>query len=481
MDEPRYIILHGHFYQPPRQSPWTGLITPEASAAPFANWNERIQSECYNANAHAHTMRGHVAFIRNNYEKLNFDFGPTLHAWLENHGKSTYRAIGRADSASATAHEGHGNAFAQSYSHSILPLLDASAREIQIAWGLEDFRGRFGHPAEGMWLPECAADSDTLAAVARAGVKSVILGADQGRFSSAGREAGPFLWQRDDLSLAIFRFDRELAGWIAFSDALSDGAKLVDALVGTALALPPGAALLVATDGETFGHHKHAGAAELARAFHLLEERHDVVVTNCAAYLAAHPAAGSFRLDAPTSWSCPHGVERWRSDCGCRMDERTRQDWRTPLRAAMEFVLHHAEAVYERFAAGLVEDPRRALHEAARLFGDPHPATLEEFNYRHKVRDEAASERLVRLFEMMRAAHTTMTSCAWYFDDFGGLEGRVALRWAARAVELAAELAPSIEHEVLQRLREIRSNRHEIGDAATLYLSLKTREARGRV
>jgi len=481
MDERRYIIIHGHFYQPPRQSPWTGLVPPEPGAAPFHDWNERILSECYNANAHAHIMKGGVAYIRNNYEALNFDFGPTLHAWLEMHGHAADRHIRRAHEASAKAHGGHGNAIAQSYNHSILPLLDARSRELQIEWGIQDFIYRYGGRPEGIWLPECAADDETLAAVARAGIKFIILGADQGRFSSSTRAAGPFLWRRAELSLAVFRFDRELGGWIAFSDALNDGARFAEALTGAVLALPPGAALLVATDGETFGHHKRSGAAELARTFGLLAERDDVVVTNCAAYLAAHPATGSFELDAPSSWSCAHGVERWRSNCGCRIDGHTSQEWRAPLRSAMEFVLNHAAAVYDRFAPELTADSWRALRESARLFADPNPAVLEEFGKQFRLRDENARDRLMRLFEMMRAAHFALTSCAWFFDDFGGLEGRVALRWAARTVELAAELTPSIEHELLQQLRQIRSNRHEIGDAATLYLSLKTREARGRV
>jgi alpha-amylase/alpha-mannosidase (GH57 family) len=481
MEEPRYIIIHGHFYQPPRQSPWTGLILPEPSAAPFANWNERILSECYNANARAHMMDGRVAYIRNNYEDLNFDFGPTLHSWLEVHGRAANRAILRADAAGREHNNGHGNAIAQAFNHSILPLLNPRARATQIAWAIHDFKYRYGHEPEGIWLPECAVDEDTLVAVAQAGFKFVILGADQGYFSSSGREAGPFRWQRDELSLAVFRFDRPLAGSIAFSDTLTDGANFAASLADTALALAPGAAILVATDGETFGHHKHAGAAELARAMYLLEHRQDVVVTSCAAYLATHPSGGTFHLDGPSSWSCPHGIERWRSDCGCRFDARTHQEWRAPLRAAMEFVLNHCEVTYDRFAAGLCADPGGALLEAATLFADANPATLEEFVRRHKVRDEHAAAQLLRLFEMMRAAHATMTSCAWFFDDFGGLEGRVVLRWAARAVELAGEIAPSIEHELTERLRGIRSNRREVGDAATLYLSLKTREARGRV
>lgn len=484
MDEPRYIIVHGHFYQPPRESPWTGLISPETSAAPFANWNERILSECYNANAHAHIMDGRVVHIRNNYESLNFNFGPTLVGWLERHGKSAYRAIRLGDEISVKHHGGHGNAMAQAYSHSILPLLNRRDKEIQVSWGIEDFVYRFGRRPEGMWLPECAVDDETLVTLARAGIRYTILSPNQGRFirdDAAWSEAGPFEWRRGDLSIAVFRFDNEISGQISFGDTLTDGSRLANRLAEAAFALPPGAAVMVATDGETFGHHKKTGAAELARGFAVLAERDGLVVTNCAEYLAGHPARGRFEVDGASAWSCAHGVERWRSNCGCRLDGGTSQEWRGPLRAAIEFIKDHADEVYERFAKPLVADPDAALRESIRLFIDPNPAVTEQFFARHKVADENNRERLTRLLEMERAAQATLTSCAWFFDDFGGPEGRIALRWAARTAELAAEFTPSAESELLGRLREIHSNRHEIGDAATLYLSLKTREARGRV
>jgi len=484
MDEPRYIIVHGHFYQPPRESPWTGLIAPETSAAPFANWNERILSECYNANAHAHIMDGRVVQIRNNYESLNFNFGPTLIGWLEGHGKSAYRAIRLGDEVGGERRGGHGNAMAQAYSHSILPLLKRRDKEIQVSWGIEDFVYRFGRRPEGMWLPECAVDDETLETLARAGIKYTILSPSQGRFirdDAAWSEAGPFEWRRGDLSIAVFRFDNEISGQISFGDTLTDGLRLANRLAEAALAQPPGAAVMVATDGETFGHHKKTGAAELARGFAVLAERDGLVVTNCAEYLAAHPARGRFEVDGASAWSCAHGVERWRSNCGCRLDGGTSQEWRAPLRAAMEFIKDHADDVYERFAKPLAADPDAALRESVRLFIDPDPAVTEQFFARHKVADENGRERLTRLLEMERAAQATLTSCAWFFDDFGGPEGRIALRWAARTAELAAEFTPSAESELLGRLREIHSNRREIGDAATLYLSLKTREARGRV
>jgi hypothetical protein len=481
MTEPRHIIIHGHFYQPPRESPWTGIISNEASAAPFANWNERILSECYNANAHAQIMEGPVVYVRNNYEALSFNFGPSLCLWLQGHGKSAYRAIRRADELSRERRNGHGNAIAQAYSHSILPLLDARGRELQIAWGIQDFVARFARTPEGIWLPECAVDADTLCAVARAGIGFVMLGGDQGRFSRPGRDSGPFLWQQDGLRLVVLRFDRTLSGSIAFTDILRDGASFGATLRENAFELAPGQALLLAADGETFGHHKRTAAAELARAIKLLEQRDDVVISNCGEYLATHPTTGTFEIDFPSAWSCPHGVERWRSNCGCRMELNTSQDWRGPLRSTMDFVRSHCDAVYDRFAFPLVADSSLALKDAARLFVDPSAAVQEEFFHRHRVKDETAREQLIRLLEMERAAQAALTSCAWFFDDFGGLEGRVALRWAARAIEVAAELMPSIESEVLQQLRAVHSNRREIGDAASLYLSIKTREARGRV
>jgi alpha-amylase/alpha-mannosidase (GH57 family) len=484
MDEPRYIIVHGHFYQPPRESPWTGLIAPEPSAAPFANWNERILSECYNANAHAHIMEGRVVQIMNNYESLNFNFGPTLLRWLELHGRAAYRAIRVGDESSAKRRGGHGNAMAQAYSHSIMPLLSTRDKEIQVSWGIEDFVYRFGRRPEGMWLPECAVDEETLAVLARAGIKYTILAPGQGRFigdETGSDQAGPFEWRLGDLSIAVFRFERELSGQIAFSDILTDGGRLADGLAQVALAQPPGAAVMIAADGETFGHHKKTGAAELARAFEMLGDRDGLVVTNCAQYLAAHPARGRFEIDGASAWSCAHGVERWRSNCGCRLEGNTSQEWRGPLREAMEFIKNHADEVYDRFARPLVADPAAAVKEAIRLFLDTNPVVEREFFTRHRVADENRREQLHRLLELERAAQATLTSCAWFFDDFGGPEGRIVLRWAARTAELAAEFAPSVEEELLARLRAIHSNRREIGDAATLYLSLKTREARGRV
>ena len=484
MDQPRYVIIHGHFYQPPRESPWTGLVLPEPGAAPFANWNERILSECYNANARAHVTTERVVRISNNYEVLNFDLGPTLGAWLERHGKLAYRAFQRGDEISAELYGGHGNSIAQSYSHSILPLLNERDRAVQIEWGIRDFQYRFKRRPEGIWLPECAADEATLASLARANLKFTILAPEQGRFESntaSVHQAGPFWWRRGAEEIAVFRYNRKLSTEVSFSNALDDGAALADRIAAYAGDLAPGAALMLATDGETFGHHKRIGAAELARATAALKERDGIVLTNCAQYLAAHPPSGTFQIDGASSWSCPHGVERWRSDCGCRMDAATSQGWRAPLHEAMEFVKHHSADVYDRFAAEIAADPLNALMESMSIMANADIAVSDEFFRRHNIADEEKQIRLMRLFEMERAAYAALTSCAWFFDDFGGLEGRIALKWAARAIELAAEVAPSIENELLARLRAIRSNRREVGDAATLYLSLKTREARGRV
>ena len=308
-----------------------------------------------------------------------------------------------------------------------------------------------------MWLPECAVDDDTLRDVAAAGMKFTILAPEQGTFRGEAAErrgAGPFIWRAESLSLAVFRFDRDLSRAVSFGDGLKDGGELANSIAEAAAQIEPGEVVMIATDGETFGHHKRSGDAELARAIDALELRDDVRLTNCAEYLALHPAgAGSFEIDAPSSWSCPHGVERWRANCGCRMDPATHQEWRGPLREAMDFVNNHATAVYDRFAPPLVDDAAAALHESIRLAIDANPALAEEFFVHHRVTSEANRESLMRLFEMERAAQAALTSCAWFFDDFGGPEGRVVLRWAARAVELAAEFALSIEPELLERLR----------------------------
>src|SRR5262249_19719532 len=209
----------------------------------------------------------------------------------------------------------------------------------------------------------------------------------------------------------------------------------------------------------------------------MIAEGGEIEVTNCAHAVSLGLEAGSFEINAPSAWSCQHGVERWRSDCGCRMAGDSTQHWRTPLRDAVEFVKRHADSMYGTLAAEVLADPRQALKESIRLAIDPNPATTEDFFKRRALTEEAARNRLLTLFEMQRAAHAAFTSCGWFFDDFGGLEGRIVLRWAARAVELAAWYAPSIEPELLDRLRPIHSNRRDIADAATLYLSLKTREA----
>jgi hypothetical protein len=252
-------------------------------------------------------------------------------------------------------------------------------------------------------------------------------------------------------------------------------------LIGQARALPEGSTLLIATDGETFGHHKPSGASELARLVERIRQEPDLEITNCAEVAGRGRIAGTCEIHGASAWSCAHGVERWRSDCGCRLTEGTSQRWRGPLREAMEFVKRHVDGIYMQEAGRCLADPLSALKESIRLAIDPDPAAAEAFFGRYQVSDETTRERLSSLFEMERAAHATFTSCAWFFDDFAGLEGRIALRWAARAVELATFFSPGIEPELLERLRPIKSNRHELGDAATLYLSLKSREARGKI
>src|SRR5437667_6542272 len=491
-----WVCVHGHFYQPSRENPWLDSVPLQDSAAPDHDWNERVTAECYARNAAARILDDTDRIVRivNSYGRISFDVGPTLFRWLARHAPDVYAAILEGDRVSRQAHSGHGNAVAQAYNHVIMPLASPRDQVTQVVWGIKDFERRFRRFPEGMWLPETAVDLATLEVLAAQRIAFTVLAPHQAWRMRGGPET-PWLYISDGKfdttvpyrcrlpsgrSMVLFFYDAAVSRGVAFEGLLNDGGAFAQRL---AAPVPDGGRRVraVATDGESYGHHHRFGEMALAFALQQLADGDTVRLTNFGAYLAMHPPTADIEIRERSSWSCPHGVERWRAACGCRMDSATHQDWRGPLREAMDFVNNHASAVYERFAPPLVDDAAAALLESIRLAIDANPALAEEFFVRHRVNSEASRESLMRLFEMERAAQAALTSCAWFFDDFGGPEGRVVLRWAARAVEIAGEFAPNVESELLVRLRPIRSNRREIGDAASLYLSLKTREARGRV
>jgi len=403
----RSIVIHGHFYQPPRDDPRTGTIPLEPNAARYHDWNERIEQECY-------------ARVARSLVSLSFDFGPTLLEWMERAAPDTYAAVLAADRAS-------GNAVAMPYHHVILPLSPRRDKTTEVRWGIADFRRRFGREPEGMWLPETAVDHETLDVLAEEGIRFTILAPHQvERAPAAGGGLPGWYHTAGGRRIAIFVYDGPLSHGVAFGPLVNDAAQWVDRLTAAS-----GDLVAIATDGETYGHHHRGGDIVLTQVLETLARRSDVRVENFATFLARRPPEEEVRIVAPSSWSCPHGVERWRAECGCRAapERATQQRWRAPLRAALDWLSGEIRGAFER--------DRRAL-----------PTALEH--------------QLLRMF----------TSCGWFFDDIAGLESVIVLRSAARAIELAGPPLEQarLEAGLLERLALAPSNDPAVGTGRELYL-----------
>lgn len=469
MRRPR-VAIHGHFYQPPRENPWTGVVERQASAAPAHDWNERIAAECYLPNLRA-----------GNLERISFNFGPTLLAWADAACPELSSGVAAADRAGAARH-GHGPAIAQLFSHPIAPLLGERDRRTQVRWGIADFVRRFGRRPEGMWLPECAVDLASLRTLAEEGIRFTILAPTQAARAREGdgawRDAGPdgvdpSRPARVDLgggrSIAVLLYDRDASQAVAFDGALASGDALRDRLKRSAAARGPGSTVLVATDGESYGHHKAGGDAALAQALAALENDPDVELTTPARLLAEEEPARVIEIREASAWSCAHGIGRWRDDCGCRSGpEATHQRWRAPLREAIETLTARIHTIFERAGGEVFRDP----WEARDVSGGLPPSALRESEtwlrcLRHPER-EIDARRALRLLEMERQCLFAHTSCAWFFDDVAGIEAVQNLRFAARAIELSRAGA-TLEDELLAILRRAPSNSPAYGDAATVY------------
>jgi alpha-amylase/alpha-mannosidase (GH57 family) len=491
------LVIHGHFYQPPRENPWTELIDREPGAHPFHDWNERIAAECYRPNAHARISDsyGRVERIVNNYAGLSFDFGPTLLSWLERASPDTYARVVEADRESARLRGGHGNAIAQGYNHSILPLCDARDRRTQVRWGLTDFRLRFGREAESLWLPETACDEATLDTLVEEGLRFVILSPFQaGRVRALGSgQSGwrdvsdgdvdatvPYKYFHTDgggRSLAVFFYDGQIARAVAFEGLLASSRAFVGAF---AHAARHGAQLVnVATDGESYGHHFRWGDRCLAYALDTEAARQGFRVTNYGEFLDESEPAFEVELKRGpdgegTAWSCAHGLGRWTRDCGCNAGapEGWNQRWRTPLRAAFDLLRDDLAPKFEEACGRLLRDPWEARDAYVELLTD-RAASRVEFLRRREARaltrdDEARS---LTLLETSRAAMTMYTSCGWFFNDISGIEAVQTLRYAGRVVELMGDLglAPPLAR-FLEVLSEARSNLADKGTGTDIFL-----------
>jgi len=466
----KFLCIHGHFYQPPRENAWLERIDRQESAHPFHDWNARIESECYGPNARARILNGQdrVIAVVNNFAKMSFNVGPTLLSWMQSYAPRTYAGVLSADRDSAAAF-GRGSAMAQVYSHAIMPLASARDRATQVRWGVRDFEHRFGRKPEGMWLAETAADTASLRALADEGITFTVLSPRQARtVKLAGKPAHVPVTEAtldtrrpyrvnvgDGKSIAVFFYDGSTSQAVAFERLLSSGDAFAGKLVGTFSAAPVENELVhIATDGETYGHHHRFGEMALAYALRKIEQSGTVSLTNYASYLAANPAKDEATIVEASSWSCAHGVGRWSADCGCKMRGDSSQAWRGPLREALDYVAEHIDAMFEAESAVLLKDPWAARDRFIDVILDRSTASVDRFLGESGVKaGESQRRRALSLFEMQRHRVLMYTSCGWFFDDVSGIETAQILQYACRAIELSRSLGGAdLEPEFLRRM-----------------------------
>ncbi|HUE84026.1 MAG TPA: DUF3536 domain-containing protein [Pyrinomonadaceae bacterium] len=483
------LIIHGHFYQPPRENPWTGEVEREVGADPYHDWNERIHAECYGPNAFAHLIGpdGTIERTLNNYENISFNFGPTLLSWLERHHPKTYQRILQADRNSILQRGGHGNAIAQAYGHAILPLSNERDRLTQVLWGLADFRYRFGREPESLWLPETACDEPTLELLIEQGLRFVILAPGQAeRYRQPGSDewhsvangdidtTRPYRYPHRDGSgreIAVFFYDGPLARAIAFEQALTSSRHLVD-LFKQAAARGP--LVNVATDGETYGHHFKFGDLCLAHALEIEARSEGFWITNYGEFLDRHPAEFEVEIKkGGSSWSCAHGLGRWSRDCGCHTggEPGWNQQWRAPLSAALEFLRDEVAIHFDRIGGELFVDPWAARNAYIELILDRGRSRFEFLErYAKHPLEPADQVRALTLLEIQRHSLLMFTSCGWFFSELSGIETVQIMKYAARVIELTDELGlPSSRARFLGLMSEAKSNLIEKGTGADIY------------
>ena len=476
----RYICIHGHFYQPPRENPWLEAIEVQDSAYPYHDWNERISAQCYGPNSASRIMdpEGRIQKIVNNYSRISFNIGPTLLMWFEDKAPDVYRAILAADQDSQEFYSGHGSAMAQPYNHMIMPLANSRDKETQVIWGIRDFEHRYGRKPEGMWLPETAVDLETLDILAQHGIKYTVLspyqawrirpvGARNWRDTSGGR-VDPSVAYRVRLRygrwINVFFYDGPISRGVAFEGLLASGEKFADRLLGVFTEEREGPQLVhIATDGETYGHHHPYGDMALAYALNYIDANESVKLTNYAEFLEGHPPAHEAKIFERSSWSCVHGVERWRSDCGCNSGghEGWNQEWRAPLREALDWLRDAINSSFARKGREVFKDPWAARNDYINVLVDRSRETIQGFLDRNAARplNPEQSTRALKFMELQRHLMLMYTSCGWFFDEISGIETVQVIQYAGRAIQLAEEiLQQPYEARFIELLGKAESN-----------------------
>lgn len=487
MTQTRYLCIHGHFYQPPRENPWLDVVEVQDSAAPFHDWNERIARECYAPNARSRLVdgQGRIINLINNYGWISFNFGPTLHSWLVDHAPEVHREIIAADRASRARRGGHGNALAQAYNHMILPLASPRDRRTQVLWGIADFRRRFGRMPEGMWLAETAVDTPTLEALAESGIKFTILAPSQAR---RWRELGTDDWIEapggidpsraylarlpSGRSIALFFYDGIIAREVAFERLLDSGETFYQRLMeGFDDNRRHPQLMHIATDGESYGHHHPHGDMALAYVLDRIKREGQVRLTNYGEFLELHPPDLEVEIHERSAWSCAHGVGRWAEDCGCKMRGDWQQGWRAPLRKALDRLKGQLDHVFGTRGRECFPDPWAARDAYIDVIHDRAPKAVRAFLRRHghPDLDEGQVRDALRLLEMQRDGMLMFTSCGWFFDEISGIETTQCLQYAARAIHLAGHFRPDLERRFVQGLKAAPSNLPQFRDGRGVW------------
>ena len=487
----RYVCIHGHFYQPPRENPWLEAIEIQDSAYPYHDWNERITAECYAPNTASHILDqdGRIIDIVNNYSKISFNFGPTLLSWMEKHKPEVYQAILEADKVSIERFSGHGSALAQAYNHMIMPLANRRDKYTQIVWGIKDFQSRFGRFPEGMWLPETAVDYETLEILAELGIKFTILAPHQAKGVKKLHDSGimcdvrggrvdpsmPYLCGLSSgKTITIFFYDGPISKDVAFGDLLNSGVAFANRLISAFADFRDYPQIVnIATDGETYGHHHRFGDMALAYCLHYIESRNLAKITNYGEYLEKHPPTHEVEIFENSSWSCIHGIERWRDNCGCNsgmsiagMNPEWTQAWRGPLREAMDFLRDTLVPIYEQELSQCLRDSWKARDDYIDIILNRSEENIELFFQRNAVKNLTRKEkgRVLKLLETQRGAMLMYTSCGWFFDEISGIETTQVMQYASEVILYLEELKGiSLESEYLKLLEKAPSNVFENG------------------
>lgn len=483
----KYVCIHGHFYQPPRENAWLEVIELQDSAHPYHDWNERITAECYEPNATSRILNedGVIKNIVNNYSRISFNFGPTLLSWMELYASETYEAILEADKHSISNFDGHGSAVAQVYNHIIMPLATRRDKETQVLWGIRDFEFRFKRKPEGMWLAETAVDTETLELLAEHKIKFTILAPRQAK---AVRKIGDEEWTevndrsvnttkayRCNLpsgnSIVVFFYEGDISQAIAFNGLLNDGKRFADRLLNTIDKNDKGPQLVhVATDGETYGHHHKHGEMALAFCLDYIEKEGRAKLTNYGQFLELCPPQDEAQIIENSSWSCVHGVERWRENCGCNTGKPGwHQLWRKPLRDSLDWLRENVEEIFEREASKIVKDPWKARNEYINIVLKRNEDNIKRFLKDHALND-GAPNRILRIMEMQRHAMLMYTSCGWFFDEISGIETTQVLQYACRVIQLANQIGEvDLETEFIKQLEAAPSNVSTYENGAVVY------------